>query len=114
MRWLILAQGTTALSNLFKENVAMGVLDDIDTELVVLQAVTGQNLPRETYWHFRGTRRVGVCKEDVQMVCDCVWKGVSALCTRIRPNPDSGCRELGLLARVGVSFNEGAHSCIRS
>ncbi|KAJ5645047.1 hypothetical protein N7507_011058 [Penicillium longicatenatum] len=66
-----------------------GVLDDVDTELVVLQAVTGQNLPREAYWHIRGTRRVGVCKEYVQMVCDCVWKGVSALCTRIRPNPVS-------------------------
>ncbi|KAJ6096287.1 hypothetical protein N7486_007033, partial [Penicillium sp. IBT 16267x] len=46
------------------------VLDDVDTQMVVLPAVMGQNLPGETYWHIRGTRRVGVSKEDVQMGCD--------------------------------------------
>jgi len=93
MNWLdtIYAQNTTALFDLFKRHRDWGFwvveiayalhlsdrqfLDDVDTEMVVLPAVMGQNLPRETYWHIRGTRRVGVSKEDVQMVCDCVRKG---------------------------------------
>ncbi|KAJ5925720.1 hypothetical protein N7454_008359 [Penicillium verhagenii] len=97
MNWLlkIYAENITALFSLFKRHrdwgfwvgeIAYGlhlsdrqVLDDVDTELVVLPAVMGQNLPRETYWHIRGVRRVGVAKEDVQMVCDCVRK-VSGFC----------------------------------
>lgn len=30
------------------------ILDDVDTEIVVLPAVMGQNLPCMTYWHFKG------------------------------------------------------------
>ena len=92
MDWLhtIYAQNTSALFDLFKRHrdrgfwvgeIAYGlhlsdrqVLDDVDTQMAVLPAVMGQNLPRETYWHIQGTRRVGVSKEDVQMVCDCVRK----------------------------------------
>ncbi|KAF9893215.1 hypothetical protein FE257_011638 [Aspergillus nanangensis] len=48
------------------------VLDDVDTELVVLPAIMCQNLRTETHWHIRGTRRLGVPKEDVQVVWDCV------------------------------------------
>lgn len=48
------------------------MLDDVDTEMVVLPAVMGQDLPRMTHWHVRGTRRLGISKEDVQMVMDCV------------------------------------------
>jgi len=29
-----------------------------------------QNLPSETWWHIRGTRRIGVSKEDVQVLWD--------------------------------------------
>jgi hypothetical protein len=31
-----------------------------------------QNLPKETHWHIRGTRRIGVSKHDVQVIWDCV------------------------------------------
>ncbi|CAG8148823.1 unnamed protein product [Penicillium nalgiovense] len=45
------------------------VLDDVDTEMVVLPAAMSQDMPRMTYWHIRGTRRLGISKEDVQMEC---------------------------------------------
>jgi hypothetical protein len=48
------------------------VLDDIDTEMVVLPAIMIQNLKNETHWHIRGTRRVGVSREDTQVVWDCI------------------------------------------
>ncbi|CAF9943570.1 MAG: hypothetical protein ALECFALPRED_000704 [Alectoria fallacina] len=48
------------------------VLDDIDTEMVVLSGIMIQNLKRETGWHLRGTRRVGVSHEDVEMVQQCI------------------------------------------
>lgn len=90
MSWLqkIYGQNTPALLDLFKKHrdfgsalcdIAYGlclsdrqILDDMDTEIVVLPAVMGQNLPRMTYWHMRGCRRVGVSKEDVEMLCECV------------------------------------------
>lgn len=48
------------------------VLDDVDTQLVVLPAIMSQNLKTETHWHIRGTRRLGVSKGDVQVIWDCV------------------------------------------
>ncbi|RYO74344.1 hypothetical protein DL764_010869 [Monosporascus ibericus] len=48
------------------------VLGDVDTEMVVLPAIMMQNLPNETHWHIRGTRRIGVSKEDTEVVCRCV------------------------------------------
>lgn len=48
------------------------VLDDVETELVVLPAIMMQNLPLESHWHIRGTRRIGVSKEDTQIIWDCV------------------------------------------
>ncbi|KAJ5481344.1 hypothetical protein N7475_000156 [Penicillium sp. IBT 31633x] len=54
------------------------ILDDVDTELVVLPAVMGQDMPRMTYWHIRGMRRLGISKKDVQMVMDCVQLVVQA------------------------------------
>ncbi|BCR88773.1 uncharacterized protein ACHE_41338S [Aspergillus chevalieri] len=48
------------------------VLDDVDTQLVVLPGIMSQNLKTETHWHIRGTRRLGVPKEDVQVIWDCV------------------------------------------
>ncbi|KAA8652674.1 hypothetical protein EYZ11_001025 [Aspergillus tanneri] len=47
-------------------------LDDLDTQMVVLPAIMSQNLKVETHWHIRGTRRLGVSKEDVQVVWDCI------------------------------------------
>lgn len=48
------------------------VLDDVETQLVVLPAIMMQNLPLESHWHIRGTRRIGVSKEDTQVIWDCV------------------------------------------
>jgi hypothetical protein len=48
------------------------ILDAVDTELVVLGGIMMQNLPRETGWHLRGTRRIGVSFEDVEVVQQCV------------------------------------------
>jgi hypothetical protein len=48
------------------------VLDDLDTQLVVLPGIMSQNLPKETHWHIRGTRRIGVPKEEVEVIWDCV------------------------------------------
>ncbi|KAH7322548.1 hypothetical protein B0I35DRAFT_425964 [Stachybotrys elegans] len=48
------------------------VLDDIDTELVVLSAIMSQNLPNETHWHIRGTRRIGVSNKDAKVLWDCI------------------------------------------
>lgn len=48
------------------------VLDDTDTQMVVLPAIMSQNLRLETHWHIRGTRRIGVSKEDTQVICDSV------------------------------------------
>lgn len=48
------------------------ILDDVETELTVLAGIMIQNLPRETGWHLRGTRRIGVSKEDVETIQQCV------------------------------------------
>lgn len=48
------------------------VLNDTETQLVVLPAIMSQNLKTETHWHIRGTRRIGVSKDDVQVIWDCV------------------------------------------
>ncbi|KAJ4351748.1 uncharacterized protein N0V89_007091 [Didymosphaeria variabile] len=49
-------------------------LDDIDTEVVVLVGIMIQNLPLETAWHIRGSRRIGISLEDVKTMMDCVRK----------------------------------------
>lgn len=48
------------------------VLDDVETQLVVLPGIMSQNLKMETHWHIRGTRRIGVSKDDVQVIWDAV------------------------------------------
>lgn len=48
------------------------ILNDVETELTVLGGIMIQNLPRETGWHLRGTRRIGVSKEDVETIQQCV------------------------------------------
>ncbi|KAK3170263.1 hypothetical protein OEA41_009650 [Lepraria neglecta] len=48
------------------------ILDAIDTEMVVLSGIMIQNLKKETGWHLRGTRRVGVSQEDVELVQQCI------------------------------------------
>lgn len=48
------------------------VLDDLDTEMVVFPAIMMQNLRLETHWHIRGTRRIGVSKEDTKVLWDTI------------------------------------------
>jgi uncharacterized alpha-E superfamily protein len=48
------------------------ILNDVETELTVLSGIMIQNLPRETAWHLRGTRRIGVSMEDVETLQQCV------------------------------------------
>jgi hypothetical protein len=48
------------------------ILDPLATELVTLTGIMIQNLPLETAWHLRGTRRVGVSMRDVELVQECV------------------------------------------
>lgn len=48
------------------------ILGPLETELVTLAGIMIQNLPLETAWHLRGTRRVGVSSEDVELVQQCV------------------------------------------
>lgn len=48
------------------------VLDDIDTEMVVLVGIMIQNLQTESHWHIRGSRRLGITKEEMQVTWDSV------------------------------------------
>ncbi|KAI9729617.1 MAG: hypothetical protein M1818_008464 [Claussenomyces sp. TS43310] len=50
----------------------MSILGPIETELIVLSGIMMQNLPLETAWHLRGTRRVGVAAPDVELVQECI------------------------------------------
>lgn len=46
------------------------ILDDWDTEVVVLAGIAIQNLALETHWHVRGSRRIGFSMEDVKAVLE--------------------------------------------
>ncbi|KAJ4990522.1 hypothetical protein SVAN01_03969 [Stagonosporopsis vannaccii] len=48
------------------------VLDDWDTEVVVLAGIMVQNLRLETRWHVRGALRVGMGKGDVRAIMEAV------------------------------------------
>lgn len=48
------------------------VLNDVETEITVLTGIVMQNLTRESAWHLRGLRRIGVAKEDVEVIRECV------------------------------------------
>lgn len=48
------------------------ILGPIETELVVLSGIMIQNLPLETAWHLRGSRRVGISNPDIEIVQQCV------------------------------------------
>jgi hypothetical protein len=50
----------------------MRLLGPVETEMVVLSGIMIQNLPVETGWHLRGTRRIGVKAEDVELVQQCI------------------------------------------
>lgn len=46
------------------------LLNDFETEIIVLTSIMIQNLRKETHWHIRGMRRIGVSKEDTQVLWD--------------------------------------------
>ncbi|KAL5116426.1 hypothetical protein ACEQ8H_005662 [Pleosporales sp. CAS-2024a] len=48
------------------------ILTDIETEMIVVSGIMIQNLPRETAWHLRGMRRIGVSMDDVATLQQCV------------------------------------------
>lgn len=66
------------------------VLDDLDTEIVVLVGIMIQNLQLETHWHIRGTRRIGVSLEDVKKLVGCVKQVGDFMGTKLDrvPSPD--------------------------
>lgn len=96
MDWLksVYAHKTSSLIGLFEQHPDFGfwladityglllsdrqVLDNVDTEMVVSPALMGQDMPRMIYWHIRGTRRLGISKEDVQTAMECVHLVVEA------------------------------------
>ncbi|KAF2473604.1 uncharacterized protein BDR25DRAFT_340949 [Lindgomyces ingoldianus] len=63
------------------------ILDDLDTELVVLVGIMVQNLRLETHWHIRGTRRIGVSKGDVEIIVACVHKVANFMGTSLNRIP---------------------------
>ncbi|EFW98968.1 hypothetical protein CMQ_4820 [Grosmannia clavigera kw1407] len=95
MEWLqkIYAQNSSDTLGLFaahrdfewiSKNITYGlylgdrqVLDDLDTEMVVLPAIMSQNLKTETWWHIRGTRRIGVSKADTKVLWNTI-KNIAA------------------------------------
>lgn len=46
---------------------------------MVLSGIMMQNLKRETGWHLRGTRRIGVSMDDVEEIQKCIEQ-VAAFC----------------------------------
>lgn len=50
----------------------MKVLDEVETELVVLSGIMIQDAWKETWWHIRGCRRVGFGLEDTRAVYHCI------------------------------------------
>ena len=60
------------------------ILNDVETEITVLSGIMIQNLPRETAWHLRGTRRIGVSSEDTEILQQCVRipRANAFVCTR--------------------------------
>jgi hypothetical protein len=63
------------------------VLGDVETELIVVPGIMSQNLPVESHWHIRGMRRLGVPKEDVEVVWECVQLVVKFLGTSMDKVP---------------------------
>ncbi|KAK6530951.1 hypothetical protein TWF281_007781 [Arthrobotrys megalospora] len=50
------------------------ILNDVDTELVVLCGILIQNLNSVTSFHLRGARRIGMSKEEVEQIHVCCEK----------------------------------------
>jgi hypothetical protein len=79
------------------------ILDDIETELTVLSGIMIQNLPRETAWHLRGTRRIGVSIEDVETLQQCVRTGQPRVLYLLMTLDRACCQLLFLALAQGTS-----------
>lgn len=78
------------------------ILNDVETELTVLSGIMIQNLPRETAWHLRGTRRIGVSKEDVETLQQCVCgKQIAIVGSMLTTNRLSSLRAFAAYAYIG-------------
>ncbi|KAF2257360.1 hypothetical protein BU26DRAFT_527405 [Trematosphaeria pertusa] len=55
------------------------VLDIAESELVILPAIMCQNLAPSTKWHLRGCLRVGLTREEVESIQQCVER-IAAAC----------------------------------
>ena len=64
------------------------ILDGVESELVVLPAIMVQDLPRETAWHLRASRRVGLSMADVEAVQQCVRASILPACAAVSPCAD--------------------------
>lgn len=56
------------------------IISGLETELTVMSAIMSQNLPNETAWHLRASRRVGISSEGVERLQQTVeaiseWSG---------------------------------------
>ncbi|KAJ8116960.1 hypothetical protein OPT61_g1736 [Boeremia exigua] len=63
------------------------ILNDVETEITVLSGIMIQNLPRETSWHLRGTRRIGVSFEDTETLQQCIELVANFCCLRLHRIP---------------------------
>jgi hypothetical protein len=50
------------------------VLSDVEVEIGVLAAIMTQDIAGPTYWHIRGTQRLGVSKDDTDIILNAVKK----------------------------------------
>ena len=82
------------------------ILDAVDTELVVLSGIMIQNLKTETAWHLRGTRRIGVSHDDVELIQQCVGVDHRDCCAtaKCKKTDREGC---GILRITAHSSAEG-------
>ncbi|KAF2628133.1 hypothetical protein BU25DRAFT_430955 [Macroventuria anomochaeta] len=63
------------------------ILNDVETEVTVLSGIMVHNLPRETGWYLRGTRRVGVSIEDTETLQQCIELAASFCRLRLHRVP---------------------------
>lgn len=65
------------------------VLSPVESELVIIPGIMAQGLAAPAVWHLRGMRRLGVPREDVQGVVDCVKRVAQLLGVDTTSWPDA-------------------------
>ena len=88
------------------------ILNGVETELVVLSGIMIQNLPRETGWHLRGTRRMGIwlvrtqgCAEEKEVLEWIKWegreRGLAVSATDSPRGPEAAVPDPSLVSGIG-------------